>query len=182
METLIINEQLDFSLYSLQSFIWTLSSESCSLPFYLLTIKRGYGKSTHFSGRTCQQNVTQGVKYLTSLLFSCLTRCCGCSSLVVVRSIWKCSVSCLIAAAITSHCISLFYGHEQVWSSRSPHGVPLETSASVLFTTSAPGLSPTVGGEYAIVNMLWLMRITSQISREKEWIWLPVQLLVFLSL
>lgn len=158
VETLSINRELDFFfLYSLQSFIWTISIKSFSLPFYLWTIKCSCGKSTHSSARTCQQNVTEGVKYLTSLLFSCLTWCCGCSSLVVVRSIWKCSVSCLLAAAITSHCISLFYGHEQVWSSRFPHGVSLETSASVLFTTSAPGLSPLRGRwvcyrEYAMTH------------------------------
>lgn len=167
--TLSINKQFFFFFRnSLKSFIWALSLKSYSLLFYLSTIKCSCGKSTLSFGRTCQQNVTEGVKYLTSLLFSSLTQCCGCSSLVVVRSIWKCSVSCLIAAAITSHCISLFYGHEQVWSSQSPYGVSLETSASILFTTSAPGLSPTVGGEYSIVNMLWLMRITSQISRERS--------------
>lgn len=90
-------------------------------------------------------------------------------------------VSYLIAAAITSHCISLFYGHEQVWNSRPPYGVSLETSASILFTTSEPGLFPTVGG-VCIVNMLWLMSITSQISRGREWIRLPVRLLVFFGM
>lgn len=79
-------------------------------------------------------------------------------------------VSCLLAAAITSHCISLFYGHEQLWNSLSPFGASLETSASVLFTTSEPGLLPTVGG-VCIVNMLWF--INSRIStKEGVYVWL----------
>lgn len=75
-------------------------------------------------------------------------------------------VSCLLAAAITSHCISLFYGHKQLWNSLSPFGASLETSASVLFTTSEPGRFPTVGG-VCIVNMLWFIHIESWISRKR---------------
>lgn len=75
-------------------------------------------------------------------------------------------VSCLLAAAITSHCISLFYGHKQLWNSLSPFGASLETSASVLFTTSEPGRFPTVGG-VCIVNMLWFIHIKSWISRKR---------------
>lgn len=123
---------------------------------------------------------TRGSKYLTSRLFSCFAQCRGCSSLVVVRSIWKCSeLSCLVAAAITSHCISLFYGHKQLGNSPSPFGASLETSASVLFTTSEPGRFPTVGG-VCIVNMLWFIHIKSWISRKRMYCVVAVSVCVSL--
>lgn len=71
----------------------------------------------------------------------------------------------LIAAAITSHCISLFYGQQQLCSSSSPFGASLETSASLLFTTSEPEVVPSLGGMCA-VNMLCVRYISSQISED----------------
>lgn len=73
----------------------------------------------------------------------------------------------LIAAAITSHSISQFYGHSQLWSSLSPFGASLETSASFLFTTSEPGLFPTVGG-VCILDVRWFRHISSQIWEKKS--------------
>lgn len=64
--------------------------------------------------------------------------------------------SCLIAAAITFHSILLFYGHNQLWSSLSPFGASLETSASIfiynLRARPVPYCSRCVHSEHAMIQ------------------------------
>lgn len=73
--------------------------------------------------RFAKKMSSRGSKYLTSLLLPCsaqywtsLQSGCGEVHLEVLK------ISFLLAAAVTSHCISLFYGHRQLWNSLSPFG------------------------------------------------------------
>lgn len=67
-------------------------------------------------------------------------------------------VSCLLAAAITSHCISLFYGHEQLWNSLSPFwSVFGNISQRFIYNLRArpvPYCGRCVHCEYAMIHQL----------------------------
>lgn len=100
---------------------------------------------------------TRGSKYLTSRLFSCF-----CTVLWVFQSgsgevhLEMLRVSCLLAAAITSHCISLFYGHKQLWNSPSPFGASFgNISQRFIYNLRArpvPHCGRCVHSEYAMIH------------------------------
>lgn len=125
------------------------------------------GNTTHFTDKNSEQNVFQRVwipkKPPVLPAFH---------SVVGVLAWWCWSPSGNAQSVLSQSCCHhlsqyfTFYGHNQLWCSLSPFGASLETSASILFTTSETCLFPTVGG-WCIVNMLRFRHISSQISRKE---------------
>ena len=147
-----------------KNLIWTWCLYHRSLWNYVLNhilVTKCYsGCTTHFAHSTPNRMSCRGIKSRPVLLQSTVWWVFWPSGGEVHLEMLR--ASRLIAAAITSHSISLFYGHSQLWSSLSPFGASLETSARFLFTTSEPGLFPTVG-YVRILHVQWFRHISSQI-------------------